>query len=121
LLRSQGLRANGTELSAKLRTSIAERIKRDRRVPRLKEFAAIEGVSVRTQNRSLSASGVKYQEIGDDARRALSSGMIAEFSMPLNEISEAAGFLNASSLSRSFKSWFGESPSQYRARIKRKP
>lgn len=98
----------------KLSHFVRSSLDRDKRVPRLKELAEHENLSVRTLNRKLSDSGIKYQDVVDDVRHSLISRMILDASLPLSEVAREAGYSDVSSFSRAFKLWFGETPAQYR-------
>lgn len=103
----------------KLRQYVTSMLESENRVPRLKEIAARENLSVRTLNRSLSDSGTTYQDIVDDVRISLISRLIVDPVLTLQEIARDTGYSNLSSFSRAFKGWFGESPARYRNRFQR--
>lgn len=105
----------------KLRHYLATMIESENRVPRLKEIAAHENLSVRTLNRSLSDAGVRYRDIVDDVRLSLISKLLANPTLTLQEIARDTGYSNVSGFSRAFKRWFGECPAQYRGRLQQRP
>lgn len=110
-------RLDEADYSHKLRHHVSSMIERENRVPRLKEIAEIENISIRTMNRKLSEAGVKYQDVVDDVRHSLISRLILDPTMTLGDVAHSAGYSNVSGFSRSFKEWFGESPAQYRRRL----
>lgn len=110
-------RVTALDFPHKLQRYVATVMQNEKRVPRLKELAAQENLSVRSLNRSLADSGIKYQDIVDDVRQSAISKMMVNSSMTLSEMARDTGFSNSSSFARSFKTWFGESPSEYRYRL----
>lgn len=114
---SQGLHFANNDLTQRVQFHVLMTIKNENRVPRLKEVSSIEKLSLRTLNRMLSDTGATYQEIVDSTRRSLISGMITDASVPIRDIAQLTGFSDVSSFGRSFKAWFGDSPSKFRERI----
>lgn len=102
----------GIEL--RVRRYIKTALVQEKRVPRLKQIAALEGVSERTMLRMLADNDLSFHIISEDVRRVLATEMISLPSVPLSEISESLGFTDLSSFSRSFRKWFGATPGQYR-------
>jgi len=102
-----------------VRQRVLATLRKERRVPRLKEIAAVDGTSVRTFNRRLSRAGIKYQEIVNDARRSVISALITQQSIPFADIAESSGFSDISSFSRSFRMWFGKSPRGFRSSLRK--
>jgi len=106
-----------SDFPMRVRSYVFGTLEKERRVPRLKEVAAHENMSVRSLNRKLSESGTRFQEIVDETRHSLISRMIVDQSVPLSAIARETGFTNLSSFSRSFRAWFGRSPSRYREQL----
>ncbi|WP_095012680.1 helix-turn-helix transcriptional regulator [Tsuneonella mangrovi] len=112
-------RLHESDFPNKIRSCVKSIIERENRVPRLKEIALRENISVRTLCRRLSEADIKYQEIVDDLRMSQISRLIVNPGLPLQVIARDTGYADVSSFSRAFKSWFGECPSQYRSRLQR--
>jgi AraC-like DNA-binding protein len=73
------------------------------------------GVSLRSLQRRLTEQGTSYSKVLDDARRELSLSYLDSPHYSLSEITYLLGFAEHSNFSRSFKRWYGISPSDYRA------
>lgn len=82
----------------------------------LNDVAASLHVSPRTLIRKLDSEGTKFQKIRDDLAKQRVISYLAEASLSVESIAHLMGFSEVSSFRRSFKRWFGETPSQYRAR-----
>ncbi len=72
------------------------------------------GISSRSLHRKLDDLGTNYKTILDDTRKHLALQYIKQSDLPITTIAFQLGFLNSGSFSRSFKSWTGSSPSEYR-------
>jgi AraC-like DNA-binding protein len=101
-------------IEQRVRTYIKTALTREKRVPRLKQIAAIEGVSERTMLRMLADNDLSFHLISEDVRRALAEELIKLPSVPLSQIAESLGFTDLSSFSRSFRKWFDVTPGEYR-------
>jgi AraC-like DNA-binding protein len=101
-------------IEQRVRRYIKIALVQEKRVPRLKQVAALEGVSERTMLRILADNDLSFHIISEDVRRLLATEMISLPSVPLSQISESLGFTDLSSFSRSFRKWFGATPGQYR-------
>lgn len=69
----------------------------------------------RTLQRSLAAEGTRCQDVIDDVRRAQAATYLAEPRLHLSQIAGLLGYVEQSSLNRSCRRWFGQTPRQYRA------
>jgi len=103
------------DLATRLRQRVATSLSMESRVPRLKELAREMGVSERTLGRKLAGLGIQFQDMVDEERQALVKKLVGDQQLSFVEIADLTGFANASSFSRSFKSWFGTTPTAYRA------
>ena len=72
-------------------------------------------LSERTLRRRLKEAGSSFKEILAKTRRELGERYIQDSSLSLTEIAYMLGFSDSSSLSRAYKGWTGQSPSQYRS------
>jgi len=83
------------------------------------EFA-VAGVAVamklhrRTLNRRLAVLGTSIPVLAGEVRFALARQLLTDTSLPAVEIASAIGYSDASTFTRSFKSWSGETPSTWR-------
>lgn len=113
-VRNLELDSDVPNIEQRVRTYIKTALTREKRVPRLKQIAAIEGVSERTMLRMLADNDLSFHLISEDVRRALAEELIKLPSVPLSQIAEALGFTDLSSFSRSFRKWFDATPGEYR-------
>lgn len=80
----------------------------------LNRFAEICGMHPRQIQRNLSAQGVTYSQIKDDARRSLALDLVLSDSIPLAEIAQKVGLSSPSALIRAFRKWTGKTPTHFR-------
>jgi len=78
------------------------------------DAAARLDISVRNLQRRLKALGTTYQNLLDEARRALAMKLIVDESTPLYEISFMVGYNEPSAFYKAFKRWTGITPGEYR-------
>jgi AraC-like DNA-binding protein len=78
-------------------------------------------ITSRTLRRRLDEEGVSYSDILKDLRLELAMQYIRDDSMALTEISYMLGFSQPSSLSRAFRIWTGQSPTEMRQNALRTP
>jgi AraC-like DNA-binding protein len=81
-----------------------------------KTVADCMGYSLRTLQRKLHSEGTSFQQQIDKERSALAISYLQEPQFSLTDISELLGYAEPSVFTRSFKRWFGVTPSQWRAR-----
>lgn len=81
-----------------------------------KTVAECMGYSPRTLQRKLQDEGTSFQQQLDAERSALAVSYLQEPQFSLADISELLGYAGASVFTRSFRRWFGVTPSQWRAR-----
>ncbi len=86
------------------------------RIWTLAEVAENLNVSPRTLIRKLESEGTKFQIIRDDLAKRQVANYLSDASLSVESIGHLMGFSDVSSFRRSFKRWFGETPSQYVAR-----
>lgn len=68
----------------------------------------------RTLQRRLDEEGTHFDEVLDDARRRMASGLITDSELPLSMIAQQVGYAEQSCLSRSCRRWFSMSARQLR-------
>jgi AraC-like DNA-binding protein len=83
--------------------------------PGLEEVAEELRLSTRTLQRRLTAEGVSFQRLMEDARRELAQHYLLHSSLELNETAYLLGYEDANSFFRAFHQWEGKSPGEWRA------
>ncbi len=81
-----------------------------------KTVAACMGYSLRTLQRKLHGEATSFQKEIDRERSALAISYLQEPQFSLTDISELLGYSESSVFTRSFKRWFGVTPSRWRVR-----
>lgn len=84
------------------------------RFPAAAEIAGELGVSLRTFHRRLAQDGLSYQFIIDEMRRSLSTELLENTRMAIDQVAERVGFADATSFRKAFKKWTDRSPSDFR-------
>ena len=69
----------------------------------------------RSLQRRLVAEGTRCQDLIERERRALAAKYLAEGGLHLGQIAGLLGYAEQSTLNRSCRRWFGQTPRQYRA------
>jgi len=87
----------------------------------LNRFAEICGTHPRQMQRILSAQGVTYSQMKDEARRHLAVELVANTSTPIAQIALRVGLSGPSALTRAFRQWTGKTPTHFRAKATRDP
>jgi len=83
-------------------------------LPSLDQLAHRVGYTVSTLRRHLARDDTSYQEIVDRCRMQRALELLQTTAMTVDDIADHLGFSAASSFSRAFKDWTGESPSMFR-------
>mgnify|MGYP003418342802 FL=1 len=87
-------------------------------LPRKEKVAEKFHMTERTLQRHLQQAGTSYQEILDQLRRELAEHYLLQSALAIQDIASYLGFSEARSFHRSFKSWTGMTPGEYRERLK---
>lgn len=87
----------------------------------LNEVAKKLHMSSRTLIRKLDAEGTKFQMVRDEVAKQQAIRYLSDGNLTVESIGHLLGFSDASSFRRSFKRWFGETPSEYIARDRNNP
>lgn len=100
---------------------LVERIRRLLRAPARRfegadDLADALAMSTRTLHRRLEAEGASLRDLKEEARIDLAKRALARDRAPIKRVAHLAGFRNAKSFARAFRSWTGETPSAFRAR-----
>ena len=74
------------------------------------------GIGERTLQRRLRDEGSSFRRIVDRERRNIACTMLKEPKRRVIEVAQAIGFDDATSFSKAFRRWMGETPSMYQAR-----
>lgn len=89
----------------------------DEAYPGIEEVARALCMSSRTLKRKLHGLGVNFRQLIDDARKNEVLRDVLNTSMTIDEIAMRRGYSDAANLTRAFRRWTGESPSQYRTKL----
>lgn len=82
----------------------------------LQELGPALGLSARTLQRRLEASGTSLAAVLDELRRDRAEQLLAEGGLGLGEIAARVGFAEPASFTRAWRRWRGEPPSRSRRR-----
>jgi AraC-like DNA-binding protein len=85
--------------------------------PRRAQVAADLGLSDHTFQRRLTNEGTSFSDLVDQTRREIAQQHLSQNSVPLTQIIYLLGYADQSNFFRACARWFGESPSEYRARV----
>lgn len=85
--------------------------------PGIEEAAAMLCMSSRTLKRKLQRLGLNFRGLVDDARKDAVLREVLNPMLRFDEIAVRMGYSDPANLTRAFRRWTGESPSQYRARL----
>jgi AraC-like DNA-binding protein len=108
------LEVAGDELLGRVRALLAEHAEG---FPAQAEVAQRLHVSQRTLMRHLRARGTRWRALLDGARREQAAWHLLHSREPVERIAARLGYQDSSNFSRSFRRWFGVTPSEYRARL----
>ena len=78
------------------------------------DLAALLNVSPRTLHRQLVEKGTSLQTLKDEVRQGRARELLLRTARPLKQVAEAVGFQNEKSFIRAFRSWTGQTPSEFR-------
>ena len=81
-------------------------------------LAALLHVSPRTLHRQLKEEGATLQGLKDDVRRTRAVELLHRTQRPIKQVAEAAGFENEKSFIRAFRGWTGQSPAEFRKKMR---
>ncbi|UVE16428.1 AraC family transcriptional regulator [Pseudomonas sp. LS44] len=83
-------------------------------LPRKERLAERFNMTVRTLQRHLQLAGTSYQEILDELRQELAEHYLIRSELAVQDIAQYLGFTESRSFHRSFKSWTGMTPGEFR-------
>lgn len=112
--RSIGATAMQDGLTRILVGSICQHLDHRGRVPRLKQVADELNLSERTIIRTLHGEGTSFRQLVDGERMRRAVRLVNDRSIELARIAGLLGFADAPSFWRSFRRWFGVTPTEFR-------
>lgn len=83
--------------------------------PTLERTARLLGVGPRALQRSLSRSGTRFRILLELARKRRAAALLLETERPVKAIAGDLGYGEPGNFTHAFRSWFGTSPSAFRA------
>lgn len=86
----------------------------------LDDIAKPLGLQPRKIQQALKDIGTSYEQVLNEYREKLARQLLAKAQLKQEEIVYLTGFSESSAFSRAFKYWTGETPSQYRKRLRQK-
>jgi AraC-like DNA-binding protein len=82
--------------------------------PSQDEIARALGIGRRTLQRRLADENLLYGDLVAEVREEMARGLLREGRWSITEIAFSLGFREASSFSRAFRKWTGQTPRQFR-------
>lgn len=107
-----GARESGLTLGERVKGTIKRALAGQR--PSIRFVAQRLGMSSRTLQRRLTAEGVTFQELVEEARRELARHYLGQRSLELHETAYLLGYKDGNSFFRAFHQWEGTSPGEWR-------
>jgi len=87
-------------------------------VPNMDEMAKSLALGTRTLRRRLKDENTSYQQVVSEFRVAMAKRYLTETSLPANEVAALVGYSDPANLYRIFHRETGQTPLQYRARLR---
>jgi len=87
-------------------------------MPSAEQLASQLNMSVTTLRRQLAKDEASYQKLKDDCRMEAAIHYLSCLELSNSDIADKLGFDEPSAFFRSFKKWTGQTPGEYRARLK---
>lgn len=100
------------DIVGRLKSVLLERLPSGK--PSQRQVASALHLSLRSLQRKLHERGLTYESVLGEVRRDLAKTYIAQPHLSIGEISYLLGFSSYTNFSRTFKSWMGTTPRQYR-------
>jgi len=85
--------------------------------PSLREAADSLGYSERTLKRRLQDENTSFSEVLDNVRRDSAKFYLSKSWMSIRDVAQLLGFSDQSSFTHAFKSWYDQSPGQFRQQM----
>jgi len=86
--------------------------------PVAEDVAGIFNLSVRTLHRQLVSEGTSLRQLKEKVRIERAKEGLSRTKQSIQRVAYASGFRNEKSFSRAFRTWVGETPSNYRQRTR---
>jgi AraC-like DNA-binding protein len=86
---------------------------------RIESVARQLAMSGRTLQRRLSADGVSYQQLLDDARKEAAGRYLTRSRLAIGEVAYLVGYSEPAPFHRAFKRWYGITPHEFRAQVRK--
>ena len=87
-------------------------------VPKMDDMAKELNIGTRTLRRRLNDEKTNYQQVVTNFRVAMARRYLDETTLPANEVAMLVGYSDPANLYRTFQKETGQTPKQYRARLK---
>jgi AraC-like DNA-binding protein len=78
------------------------------------DLAQLLNLSARTLHRQLKEEGALLQALKDQVRQERAKDLLLRTARPIKQVAQATGFQNEKSFMRAFKSWTGQSATEFR-------
>jgi AraC-like DNA-binding protein len=100
-------------------TSMAQRVRellagREGQYPKLSDAAAFFSVSASTLIRRLKVESTSFQALLDDTRRERAHWYLTQTQLTVEDIAARLGYVDTTNFSRTFRRWYGTTPSEVR-------
>lgn len=82
----------------------------------VEDVAEALGIGVRTLQRQLRTEGSSFKEIAQSEQVDRARMLLNEGDLSISQVAFYLGFTEVNSFRRAFRSWFGQSPTQFRSR-----
>jgi len=86
--------------------------------PDIQQAAQITGTSVRTLQRRLREEGLSYSHLLEGLRHDLAIYLLRDPNREASEVSRELGYRDPAILTRAFRRWTGQTPTQFRSTLK---
>ncbi|NOX50084.1 MAG: AraC family transcriptional regulator [Gammaproteobacteria bacterium] len=90
----------------------------DKTVLHLAEVARQLGLSTRTLSRKLQQANASFQSIRDNHLKGVAANLIRDSKQTMEDIGYRLGYHDAANFRRAFLRWYGQTPSDYRRRLR---
>jgi AraC-like DNA-binding protein len=106
------------EIARRARQLIALVLREEARILSLDELANELAIGRMTLRRRLNAAGTTFHTLRDEVRRGIAIDLVANSTLPIEEIAERLDFCDSDSLRSAFHGWTGMAPTHYRRHTK---
>jgi AraC-like DNA-binding protein len=110
--------ADETSLARQIRTNVLGQRRLPLDFPTLDELAGQMAMTEQTLRRKLRQESTSYREIKEEIRREIAVQKLIGSRMSVQEIAFLVGYSEARAFTRAFHQWTGNSPAQYREKLR---